>query len=255
MKRHILIFLCFIILLCMSTACKVLPTIPSATQSEVTPSSNVVTSEENNDYVDEYKYEVINGTIKITDHYYDYSVSQITVPEEIDGKPVTALGPWAFYQHKSTASIILPSSLTTIEGAPFYRCYSLEESFIPSSVKEITGNPYFRASSLKKITVDPENEYFCDIDGILYSKDKTVLLVYPEGREDESYVVPESVVGFSRDPFGYHGKLKRITILSNVTGFPDDNMFIYPDDITLIVEAGSAAEEYAIKYGLKYEII
>jgi hypothetical protein len=211
--------------------------------------------EETNSSGDAYRYEVENDTVKILSHLYDPDEMSIIVPEKIEGKTVTVLGKDAFYQHKNTISITLPYGLTTIEGSPFYRCYSLQDIVIPAGVKEITGNPFFRSSSLVNITVDLDNAYYSDLDGVLFDKERTVLLSYPEGRTEEEYVIPETVQKISGDAFGYHTRLKRITILSNVTEFPDWNMFVFPDDITLLVESGSVAERYAKEYGLNFQII
>ncbi len=204
----------------------------------------------------EYEYEVTNdGSINVTRHTYDQYQTNIEVPEFIDDKPVITVSDMAFYQHEETKSIVIPKSVTSIVGAVFYRCYSLEEFYIPESVISITTNPFFRASSLKKIEVDDDNPRFCDIDGVLFNKDATKLLAYPEGKADEEYTVPESVTSIDISAFGYSPKVKRITILSNVTDIPYNQMFTFPGDITLIVEKGSAAEQHAIRHNIKYELI
>ncbi len=205
-------------------------------------------------FITEYDYEIENDTVKILSHQYNPQESQIIVPEEIDGKPVSILGADAFYQHKNTVAIILPQNLKSINGSPFYRCYSLQEISIPSNVQKIDANPFFRCSSLTKITVESDNAYYSDLDGVLFDKEQTQLIAYPEGKTQESYTVPQTVKKLDIDAFGYHTKIKKLTILSNVTDFPEGNMFIYPDDITLIVESGSAAEQYAKDYNLNYEI-
>ena len=70
---------------------------------------------------------------------------------------------------------------------------------------------------------------------------------------DDFYEVPESVTQIGNDSFGYYPyALKRVRIPNSVTDFPDYNIFIYPDNITLEVASGSDAEKYAKKYNLKY---
>ena len=261
MKR-LLLSLCLAILFCFLYSCN------SAKTGEPIAEPEIITYYDNgtiyeiriDGYENGYKYEIKeDGTVKIITHDYNEYEDTIIVPERIAGRPVTALGNDAFYQHKNTTAIILPSTLTTIEGGPFYRCYSLEEIIIPKNVSEIESNPFFRSSSLTRIKVDPENKYYTDIDGVLFNKGKTELISYPEGKSDESYVIPKTVRKLNLESFGYHTKLKRLTILSNVTEFPNGSpgisMFVYPEDITLIVESGSAAEQYAINCELNYEIL
>lgn len=55
--------------------------------------------------------------------------------------------------------------------------------------------------SLKNIFVDENNEYFCDIDGVLYSKDKTELILYPRGRKPSSISFPDTVTDIAACAF------------------------------------------------------
>ncbi len=201
-----------------------------------------------------FRYEIINNGIKITEYFGNEE--SVVIPDKIDGKPVTVIGDNAFYQHTQITSVVLPESLTVIEGAAFYRCYSLTDVIIPKNVSNIGANPFFRCSSLKKILVDPNNQYFMAKDGVLFNKNQTTIIAYPENKESENYTIPTSVKKIEKDAFGYHCKhLKYLVIASNVTEFPNYNMFVYPDDITLIVEEGSAAHHYAVENKLNYEIV
>ena len=201
-----------------------------------------------------FDYEIVDDSVRII-QCWDYG-REIYVPDEIGGKPVKAIATDAFYQHKDTEKIVLPDGLTSIESAAFYRCYSLAEITIPSSVEQIEDDPFFRCTSLTAIHVEDGNAVYCDIDGVLYNKDKTALIVYPEGNAAETYTVPDSVVRIEGGAFGYHcHAMKTLVIKSNVTELPDGNMFVFPDEILLMVESGSAAEKYAKEQGLNYKII
>ncbi len=62
-------------------------------------------------------------------------------------------------------------------------CFNCDEKvetvYIGKNVKEIDGKAFFTCRALKQIIVDDENEYYCDIDGVLYNKDKTEIICYP----------------------------------------------------------------------------
>ena len=205
--------------------------------------------------VPSFKYKIENDEAIITSYQANMDEARVVLPEELQGKPVTTLEENAFYQHKNMEFITLPQSLTTISGSPFYRCYSLKELHVPHNVKQIDGNPVFRCGSLTKITVDTNNSCFTAVDGILFNKEKTELIAYPEGRTDESYTVPRSIEKIAVDAFGYDPQFKQLTVLSNVKEFPEGNMFVFPDDITLYVELNSAAEQYAKCHNLNFKII
>lgn len=85
---------------------------------------------------------------------------------------------------------------------------TLKEVFIPENVKTIG------VSALQKtafIQVDENNRYFSsDENGVLFNKDKTVLLQYPVSREGTAYEIPASVVTVGSYAFQY-SKLEEIT--------------------------------------------
>ncbi len=228
----------------------------SETPSEKSPSKaeKETDTTDLSDWSDEnesgFSCEQIDGTLKIV--AYEKDEQQVIVPQNIEGKAVTVIGNGSFYR-KKMMSISLPQGLKTIEYGAFYRCYSLTEIVIPQTVTQIGGNPFFRVSSLKRISVESNNQNYCDIDGVLYNKDKTILLAYPEGKEAETFTVPASVTTLDKSAFGYRCyHLKEIVIPSTVTKMPEEEMFVFPDDITLIVESGSAAEQYAKDNSINY---
>lgn len=202
---------------------------------------------------DGYTYEIVGNAAKIISHQDDGSASA-TIPNTLGDRPVEVIGDNSFYQHKTLKSVVLPNSLTTLEDSAFYRCYALEKVQIPAKVSRIGSNPFFRCSSLTDITVDAKNSYYASHDGVLYSKDMKILISYPEGKTNDRFVVPDTVISLSDDSFGYHPRFTELVIHPDVTDFPDYNMFIYPDEITLIVTEDSDAHQYALKHELKFEI-
>lgn len=53
----------------------------------------------------------------------------------------------------------------------------------------------------KGLVVNPESENYSSLDGVLFSKDKKMLLLYPDLKEDKRYVVPEGVLEISQLAF------------------------------------------------------
>ncbi len=51
--------------------------------------------------------------------------------------------------------------------------------YIGKDVEKIDGKSFYSCWQLERFEVDEENPYYCDIDGVLYNKDKTVLINYP----------------------------------------------------------------------------
>ena len=87
---------------------------------------------------------------------------------------------------------------------------SIKYFIIPKSVKHI-GKCAFANEGTDGIEVDPANEHFSSIDGVLFNKDCTELLQYPLGRKDGTYMLPDSVVKIADSAF--HNCKMRLQII------------------------------------------
>ncbi len=91
---------------------------------------------------------------------------------------------------------------TTVVAGGAFRCSNLESVNIPASVKCIGISSFSNATALKAITVSDDNKYYCADDlGALYSKDKTLFVAYPAGREEVCYAVESGVTEISESAF------------------------------------------------------
>lgn len=89
--------------------------------------------------------------------------------------------------------------------------------FIPSAVENIDSNSGLaQIYNLTKITVATGNMYFTSENGILYNKDKTVLLVYPDSKSGTSFTVPAEVETVVSGAFRANKNLTQITIDGNL---------------------------------------
>ena len=102
-----------------------------------------------------------------------------TVPSMLGGYPVTAIGDEAFYDYCIFQSLSLPAGLETIGNAAFYGCYRLTDLTIPSSVRSI-GEEAFAGNcvALKSINVESGSSTFSSVGGVLFSKDKTLIISF-----------------------------------------------------------------------------
>ena len=125
----------------------------------------------------DYK-ELKNGTIKILE--YKGSEKVINVPEKINGKDVTVIESFD----------------------DFYDRYA-KKITIPKTVKKINNvHPYIFAH-VKNIKVHKNNKYFSSVDGVLYDKNVTKLLSYPEYKAG-TLIVPKTVKTIEKNAFpGY----------------------------------------------------
>lgn len=151
---------------------------------------------------------------------------------------VTSIGKYAFYKCSNLEEINIPNSLTEIGVSALGHCYSLSEITIPDSLLSI-GSDAFDATNietleipasvtfiggrlcafgkLKKYTVAEENtHYYSDKNGVLYNKDKTILIAYPEGAAETSFAIPDGVETIASHAFEGNLVLKEITMSDSV---------------------------------------
>lgn len=83
----------------------------------------------------------------------DQAVTEVVVPEEIEGLTVTSIGDCAFYDCTTLNSIEIPDSVKSIGQRAFYNCTDLISVQIPNSVTNIEGGAFERCSSLVSIKI------------------------------------------------------------------------------------------------------
>ncbi len=108
------------------------------------------------------------------------------------GEGVTTLGALAFYSHSALTSISLPESLTSI-GQSALAGTKIESITIPKSLTGITGDAFWECDCLTEINAAPDHPDYRSVDGVLYSKDGTTLISYPNDRHAGLFVVPDTV--------------------------------------------------------------
>lgn len=131
---------------------------------------------------------------------------------------VKIIADYAFESCTSLTSVTIPDSVTKIGIYVFDECTGITDITIPQSVTDIAVSAFDNCSKLTSITVDSaNNSYSSDEYGVLFNKDKTELLRYPDGCERTSYTIPDGVIKIGTDAFIYNRSLVDITIPGSVT--------------------------------------
>ena len=124
-----------------------------------------------------------------------------------------------------SGDVVIPSYVTyggktytvsTIGSRAFYNCKTLSSVSIPSSVNKIHPEAfYYGCNNLSKFTVDSQNSWYTDVDGVVYSKDKKQLIRCPIARNGK-YIIPDYVEIITASAFQYC-KISEVTIPNSVT--------------------------------------
>jgi len=171
------------------------------------------------------------------------NITEITIPEKIDGLKITSIGPFAFDGCTSLTKIVIPKTITYIDP-----------TFLANKKTE--------PIPIKEISVSKLNKYYSSSNNVLYNKDKTHLLAYAYGNGETSFTIPEGVTHIGDYAF-YRSNLTSINMPSTLThigsyafpdlidfpAIPDSVNYIGHDAFTLL----SVSDEYkSEKDGLTY---
>ncbi len=139
-----------------------------------------------------------------------------TICFEEDSK-LENIGNFAFSGIKAK-EILIPESVINIgNGAFSLTC--VETIFIPKNVSFIGMCAFDNCFYLQSVTVDEDNKYYSnDENGVLYNKDKTILMLCPGFSNDtDTMVIPDSVTGIHERAFSSNHSLSKVHVPKSLT--------------------------------------
>lgn len=98
------------------------------------------------------------------------------------------------------------------EAFNFGKKSQIKTIHVPAGVTTIKPGVWGNALNIE---VDAINPQYCSVDGVLFSKDKKTLLIYPNGRNDREYTLPEATEEISKYAF-CQSQLQKVVISENV---------------------------------------
>ena len=170
--------------------------------------------------------------------YTDLDVTDLVIPETIDGNTVTGIESYAFQKNKNLKSVVLPKTLKNLFAFAFEDCKALETvEFQGDYLEEFQIDAFYGCSSLKSIVV-PQVEVIEQGFGCCTSLKTAVL------SEGTRYLNMFSFMGCT--------SLEMLYIPASV-----DQMTYDPklENLTIYGLAGSTAERYANQYGYAFEAV
>ena len=142
------------------------------------------------------------------------------------GKGITVIPGGLFAGCVKLKTVKLSNNLRTIENDAFRWCESLTTITIPEKVRKILTNPFMECSKLTKINVNKNNKTYISIDGILFTKSKKTLAIYPLGKKNSAYSVPKTVYKIAENAFSESSSIRTIKMTNSVKRI-EDNAFAH----------------------------
>ena len=167
------------------------------------------------------------------------SLTELSIPHNIE-----YLGAWSFAGCRKLISVTLPETLTELKDGVFAGCRllpaielpaslrsigdnalascdALKSISIPSSVSYINPAAFPSCTGLKEIYVSPDNQYYSSESGVLFTKDKRKLMLYPHAKQGDEYTVPSSVVEITGSAFAENKVLHSVHLPDTLTHIGD----------------------------------
>jgi uncharacterized protein YceK len=161
------------------------------------------------------KYKIENGEATVVSVPNKSTVKKIVIPDEYEGVPVTKIADF---------------SATNLE---YVTDFSIGKNVKEIGVWALENNQHVTAYE-----VDADNEYLCDVGGVIYTKDMKTLLFYPiakdlvDEKNDEGkaikvsqYTIPDGVETIRSKAFYKCGYLAEINIPDSVKRIEEKTFF------------------------------
>lgn len=104
------------------------------------------------------------------------------------------------------------------EFFPFWDCTALEEVTLPDSMNGLRANLFSDSISLKAVNIvetgNDDNSRYRSVDGVVYAEnwgELTSLVLYPAGKTDKSYTIPQTVSEIANWAFSGCGYVEKIS--------------------------------------------
>ena len=205
----------------------------------------------NTDATDNSAFTFVNHGDSIEITGFDNSVSDVVIPSEIEGLPVTAISVGAFYLSAIT-SIEIPNTVTSIGEMAFLGCTSLKSVKLSTGVAKIDKNAFGSCSALQEIQVAKDNPNFSSLNGVLYSKKQDTLVIYPAAKTDAAYIIPSGVTSVAMYAFSENPYLETLTIPNSLIKV-GDSAFYNCKNLRAVSYNGTEEEWNQITIGLLNE--
>lgn len=130
------------------------------------------------------------------------------------------------FNSSSAKNIVLPNLveykekkyfLKEIKENAFSSINKVENITLNDSLEKINNNPFANLANLKNIKVSNNSINFISINGVLFTKNKEILIAYPNGKTEKTYTVPPNVSKIGYSAFKNNSTLENVYLNSFVT--------------------------------------
>ena len=146
----------------------------------------------------------------------------------------TTIGESAISCCKVLNSVTLNSGLTTIKNYAFQSCTALTSVTLPATVTSVASNAFDGCSALTSVNVASGNSTYVSVDGVVYNKAKTSVVIIPEAKT--SVNIPATVTTIPQNKIK-SGSLKTVTLNDGTTKIEKEAFALCPSMTSITIPA------------------
>lgn len=164
-------------------------------------------------------YRMTTYPVKAVDNHAFFNCTgllSVTLPEGI-----TKVGDQAFSHCSGLTSVTFPSTLQRLQDYAFEYCSGLTSVSLPAATSQVGMGAFSYCYALEEIDVDPANPMLHTVDGVLYSRDHTMLMQYPAAKYMETLELEPECTSISLYAFAPALYLDNIRLGASVAGVMD----------------------------------
>ncbi len=150
------------------------------------------------------------------------------------------IGDAAFRECIHLRTIQMPKYLEVLGNLAFLWT-NLDSIYFDASLNSI-GMGVFGGSTLRKLVISPNNQTYCSIDNVVYSKDSTTLVVFVEGAGDSIYTVKPFVKKLGQGCFREMKQTHKVIIPNTVVDLGPGHTFQGSGHLREVVVSDSATQ-------------
>ena len=113
---------------------------------------------------------------------------------------VIHIGNYAFDGCKGLEKIKVNDGCTDLGERTFVSCVDLKKVILPKTIDNIIPNAFENCNKLEYFEVDENSEHYSSVDGVLYSKNKDILVLCPKSKKSP-FIFPSSVTEIKQGAF------------------------------------------------------
>lgn len=128
-----------------------------------------------------------------------------------------SIGNWAFSDCDILETISFPNNLESIGNGTVGQCWNLKTVNVPNSLTNIGPMNFYSCPNLESINVGSGNPAYTSTDGILYNKDRSLVLIFPSKKPVAFYSLPDSLKNIGDHAFKDNYYLTNLIVPEGVT--------------------------------------